>query len=102
MEQFSAERWVDVPRAVFALRGAVPNPANGADLHVAFSLPKSGSARIELLDTSGRLIERREEPALQAGEYRLRPFARSVAPGIYWLRLSQDAQSATARAVVIR
>ncbi len=101
-EQFSAESWVDVPLAVFALRGAVPNPASGADLRVAFSLPKSGSARIELLDTSGRLIERHEEPALEAGEYRLRPFTRSVAPGIYWLRLSQGVQTATARAVVIQ
>jgi hypothetical protein len=101
-ERFSAEAWVDVPRAVFALRGAVPNPASGADLHVAFSLAKAGSARIELLDASGRLIERHEEPALEAGEYRLRPFSRRVSPGIYWLRLSQNAQTATARAVVIQ
>jgi hypothetical protein len=98
----TSETWVEVPAAVFALRGLVPHPANGTDVHVAFSLPTSGPARIELLDIAGRLIERHDETALEAGEHRLRPFGRAIPPGVYWLRLSQGAHTATARAVVIR
>ena len=102
-EQFTAEKWVDVPSAdVFALEGLRPNPAVGA-LNVSFSLPKDGPATMELLDLAGRRVIDREVGQLGRGRHVFRLDSDSrMAPGVYWLRLRQGAQQALTRAVVMR
>ena len=99
----TAEAWVDVPaQARFALAGAIPNPAPGRDLHVTFSLPSPQPARLELYDLTGRLVSAREVGTLGAGEHSLQLEADGrVSPGMYWLRLSQASQRATARIAVV-
>ena len=103
VEQFTAEKWVDVPSAdVFALEGLRPNPAVGA-LNVSFSLPKEGPATMELLDLAGRRVIDREVGHLGRGRHVFRLDSGSrMAPGVYWLRLRQGAQQALTRAVVMR
>jgi hypothetical protein len=102
-EQFSAETWVDVPAALaLALEGALPNPAVGA-LNVAFTLPRSGRASLELLDIAGRQLAEREVGDLGAGRHLVRlNESRRTPPGVYWLRLTQSDRSLVKRAVVIR
>jgi hypothetical protein len=102
-EHFSAETWVEVPVAlVFGLEGARPNPAVGP-LTVAFTLPRSEPATLELLDVSGRRILSREVGGNGPGRHVMRlGECGCTPPGIYWLRLTQTGQSLVKRAVVIK
>ncbi|MBI3539179.1 MAG: T9SS type A sorting domain-containing protein [Candidatus Eisenbacteria bacterium] len=102
-EALSAEAWVDVPRTMeFALEGLRPNPAVGT-LTAAFSLAGDSPATLELIDISGRRIHSREVGSLGAGRHvvRLNDGA-LIAPGIYWMRLTQSGQSLLARGVVVK
>jgi len=98
----SSEAWVNVPLlARFALAGAVPNPAAGRNVRVAFSLPSWQSAQLELYDLTGRRVSVRDVGTLGPGEHSLQLAADTrVSPGMYWLRLSQGSQRSTARIVV--
>jgi hypothetical protein len=98
----SAEIWLEVPREPgLALEGFRPNPAT-RDLMASFALPSGGSARLELLDASGRLVLAR---TLEAGPgHHLVSLARrgAVAPGLYLLRLRHEGVARVARVVVSR
>jgi hypothetical protein len=103
LEQFTTETWVDVPAALaLTLEGALPNPAVGA-LNVAFTLPRSGRASLELLDIAGRQLAQREVGDLGAGRHLVRlNESRRTPPGVYWLKLTQSERTLVKRAVVIR
>ena len=96
------EVWVDVPaRPVFALRGAVPNPAIHG-LRVVFSLASAAPARLEVIDIAGRRVVSRELGALGPGTHALSlEEAAGLRPGLYLLRLSQAGQSLTSRALIV-
>ncbi len=82
--------------------GIRPNPARGNALHVAFALPTAGPARLELLDVSGRRVLAREVGSLGSGQHTVNlAEGRRVAPGIYWVRLTQGASQQRARVAVI-
>jgi hypothetical protein len=86
----------------FALEGARPNPSRGGRLNVAFALPSGASARLELIDVSGRRMEVREVGALGAGRHVVELAAgRKVPAGSYLVRLTQGANRRTVRAIVI-
>ena len=86
----------------FALEGVRPNPASGRDLRVAFALRDAAPAQLELLDVTGRRILARDVGALGAGRHSVNlAEGRSVAKGIYWVRLTQGANRRTTRAAVI-
>lgn len=93
-----------VPRRLeLALDGMRPNPWDGGDGLVRFSLAGTGRARLELLDISGRRLVLRNLNALGPGrhEIRLEPGVR-LAAGVYLLRLTEGSVSRTRRAAVIR
>ena len=94
---------VDIePPVVFALEGVRPNPTNGRGLHVALALPTGAAARLELLDVSGRRVLARDVGSLGVGRHTVNLAAgRSVAPGLYWVRLTQGANRQTTRVAVI-
>ena len=74
----------------FALDGVRPNPASGNGLNVAFALPTGAAARLELLDVSGRRVLAREVGSLGVGRHTVNlSEGRRVAPGLYWVRLTQ-------------
>jgi hypothetical protein len=100
---FLGETWVDVPSgSELALAGPRPNPALG-DLTVSFSLSDASPARLEVLDLAGRITFSRELVGLGAGNHVLRLAGdRSLAPGVYLLRLTQGHSLRTARAVIMR
>jgi hypothetical protein len=102
-EEFLGETWVDMPRAPeFALAGVRPNPAS-RDLTVAFSLPDATPARLELLDLAGRRVMVREVGAMGAGSHVVGlAEGRTIAPGLYVIRLSRAGRSLATRAIVVR
>jgi hypothetical protein len=99
----SAETWVDVPRTLsLALEGLRPNPSVGA-LTVAFTLPSWAPATLELLDVGGRRLIGREVGSLGAGGHLLRlDDGLRLAPGMYWLRLTQNGRALIKRGVAVR
>ena len=86
----------------FALDGVRPNPATARSLTVRFVLPVRASARLELLDVSGRAVITREVGPLGAGMHAvdLTRHAR-VLPGLYFVRLRQGANQSVARVTVL-
>ncbi|HEV2105064.1 MAG TPA: hypothetical protein VGU27_04980, partial [Candidatus Eisenbacteria bacterium] len=99
----TAETWVTVPvGARFGLAGAVTNPSAAGALSVRFSLASWAPAELALYDLTGRRVWRREVGALGSGEHTLAVGAEAaLAPGLYWARLSQGAQHAGARVVLV-
>src|SRR5262249_50811697 len=88
-------------RVAFALDGISPNPASTDGIQVTFALPSGASASLDLLDLSGRRVAEREVGSLGAGRHTV-DFSetRRVAPGLYWVRLTQGPNRQTRRLVV--
>jgi hypothetical protein len=99
---FSDPVWVDVPPApTLTFAGARPNPSRYG-LRVVFSLPDASSARLDVIDVSGRRILSREVGGLGPGLHALDlAEGHPLAPGLYLLRLSHGSEWRSARAVVI-
>jgi hypothetical protein len=101
IERFTTEAWVELPESSLALKGLRPNPAVG-DLAVSLSLPSEGSARLDLIDVTGRVRLTRDVGTLGAGRHVVPlGLAASVPAGIYWLRLTQAGRVVLARGVVM-
>jgi hypothetical protein len=102
-EQFTAESWVDVPPALqLALEGFRPNPAVGAPV-VAFELRDESPATLEVMDVTGRRVSTRALYGLGAGRHALRlDEGRTLAAGVYLVRLQQAGHELISRGVVIR
>ena len=100
-QRTTPEVWVDVPvAAVFALRGAQPNPAVG-EVVVALSLPDAAPATLELLDVAGRRLGERQVAG--AGPHRVSiSEGLALEPGVYLVRLTRAGRSLTTRVTVVR
>jgi hypothetical protein len=87
----------------FALEGVRPNPSLGNRMSVAFEMPTAATARLELMDVSGRRLAEREVGSLGAGRHEVDLAAgRQLAPGLYLVRLAQGANIRVARVTVLR
>lgn len=102
-EVFAGETWLDVPVTPrFAFAGVHPNPVS-QEIAVEFSLPDASPARLEVFDLAGRRVLAREVGALGGGSHVLRlEEGRSLASGVYQLRLSRGTRTVTIRAVIVR
>ena len=93
--------WVDVPAlAAFALEGMRPNPTTGPR-EVVFSLAQDGLASLELYDVGGRRVWS-HQATYGAGRHVVALPGAPVSPGIYLVRLTQGAQSAVKRGVIVK
>ena len=98
----AGEAWVTIPRTELALAGFRPNPAVG-DLKVELALPGDAPAKLELVDVGGRRLAARDVGSLGAGRHVVSlGRAGDVAPGLYWLRLTQAGRTLTRTAVVMK
>jgi Kelch motif protein/galactose oxidase-like protein len=107
-----AERWHHGPRedavafqgpesgpAVLDLLGAVPNPSAGA-MMIRFALPDASPASLELLDIAGRRLWSEDVGVLGGGSHIVQVgSARTLAPGLYLLRLNRGPVSVTRKVV---
>ena len=106
IEGFYGETWVDLPprdaALAFALDPVRPNPTLGGALTVRFTLPSAASARVELVDVSGRRVVEREIGSLGAGQHTLDlGEGQHIAPGLYLVRLTQGANIRVTRVAVL-
>lgn len=77
-----------------------PNPSAG-DLNVAFTLARSASVSIDLLDATGRLVQQLFQGQLSGGEQQL-PLAAGRQPGgLYFLRIN-DGTGTGVKPVMLR
>lgn len=103
----SAPVWVTIPAAnagvtptaiAFALRSAGRASRHGT-VALACATPEGASARLDLVDVSGRVLDSRTWS--EAGERRVELGA-GLAPGMYFARLVSGARSASLKCVVLR
>jgi len=91
--------------ARLALGGLVPNPARASGAaRIAYRLATSEPASIALYDLRGRVLARRalEHPEPGPGSLDLAGLGRAgIAPGVYWLRLTQGARAVTRKGIVL-
>ncbi len=92
--------------AALAFAPPAPNPAR-AFTRLAFTLPRAGVVRLEVLDLQGRRVRTLADGAYMAGRWALAwnlgdDAGRAVAPGVYFARLSGAAGTLTRRLVVLR
>jgi hypothetical protein len=88
--------------AGLALARIWPNPSS-LPLHVTFSLPENGPARLELVDVAGRSVFAQALGAPGPGLFDA-SFGEgaSIRPGTYWLKLSQGGGETASRIVLLR
>jgi len=88
------------PRVAFALEGALPNPARGGRFRIGFTLPSNESARLEVIDVTGRRARICSVGALGAGRHVV-DLSDGLKPGLYFLRLTQGTRTLATRATLI-
>jgi hypothetical protein len=101
---YSAAADVLVPSGLaLAMRGVFPNPSNGLNASIGFTLPYAETARLEVYDLTGRLVHSESIGGLSAASHVL-PFSLwpSARSGVYLVRITQRGQSATARLTLVR
>ncbi len=99
----SKEVWIDLPAGPsFSLAGFSPNPAT-REARVSFSLTERTPATIEIADVGGRRVasKRIDSPTLGAQTMAIAPEG-ALAPGLYFVRLTQGAHTLSARGSVMR
>lgn len=84
-----------------ALRPPCPSPFS-CTTTVAFELPQAGSARLDVFDLSGRLMETLVEGELAAGEHSVVFDGSGLASGVYLVRLASLDAVLTSRCVRLR
>jgi parallel beta-helix repeat protein len=82
-----------------------PNPQSGGRGAVRYSLPKAGSATLEVFNTSGRLVHSSLAPAAPVGQCGIRNSEfrldlRSMPAGVYLVRVTAEGFSTTQKLVV--
>lgn len=97
------EVWLDVPAAgALSLDRVQPNPVAGP-ARIAFTLPRSAAARLDVLDLAGRRVLARELTGLEAGPHTIvLDAAARLAPGVYLVRLTHPDGVRFARMCVMR
>ncbi len=76
-----------------------PNPA-GDEAQAQFTLLHSGAVQLEMLDMTGRVVQKVRTANLSVGTQRIELPVRDLNPGIYFLRLQQGAMQEVGRFVV--
>jgi hypothetical protein len=84
-----------------SVRGVVPNPTSRL-FSVTFTLESDEPAQLSVLDVRGRKVFDQivENPGPGTHQVRLEP-GPSLAPGVYWVRLTQRGRTASSKVVIL-
>src|SRR5262249_50908911 len=83
----------------FGIEAVTPNPSVAGQGMVELALPDGSPARLALVDVAGRTVA--SLALRQAGRQTVAlPGANRLRPGLYWLRLTQGANTRTRRLAV--
>jgi hypothetical protein len=94
---------VPTPRPGRLALERITNPALGGRMALAFTLPSAASARLEVMDVTGRRVFTREVGTMGAGRHTVHVGGDTpLRSGVYFVRLSQGADGASARVTVLR
>ena len=96
---------VGLPREL-ALAPPHPNPATGP-LSITYALPRTGEARVRVLDAAGRVVRVLGSGVMEAGTRTLAwdgsdAAGRAVASGIYFVRLEAAGSTITRRFAIVK
>ena len=103
VEGFFGETWITVPSVEeLALQDPQPNPSPG-NAALSFRLRGLGDARLLLFDLGGREVLWINLRTFTRGEHRINlPESHHFSPGLYFLRLSEGAQTRTRKLCFVR
>jgi len=88
-------------RIELAISSLAPNPSRGA-FALELQAARAGTARVALYSPAGRVVFERAGIALAAGTNHVTLDAgRALAPGVYWVRVSDGTASAVRKAVLL-
>jgi len=93
------------PPAVVPLRLQLvrSNPSKTGDIFVTLELPSAAPATLRLLDITGREVHSKEVGSYGPGSSTLNfGLGLDLRPGLYFVRLSQGRQDATARVIILK
>ena len=91
----------DAPAAAFRLDAVAPNPV-ASSARVRFTLAAAGPARVSVTDMLGREVAVLADGAQTAGSHELAWSTRSVAPGVYVVRVQAAGAALTRTVTVVR
>ena len=91
----------DAPEARFGLGAPAPNPARGT-VRVPYALETAGEATLAVYDALGREVAVVASGEKAAGRHEAALDGAALAPGVYVVRLTSGAETATARLTVVR
>jgi hypothetical protein len=90
------------PALPLHLEAVHPNPVLDGDVTIRFTLPTAETAQLELFDVRGRRLARHEVGSRGAGQHAVNLVTRrSLAPGVYLVRLAQGTDARVTRMVVL-
>lgn len=94
---------VDVPLAPTTLEMSRVRAIPGSQMiHVTVAVPGTSPVKLELLDIAGRRVAFQRLSGLEVGEHDLRLPTPGLAPGVYFLRVSQVSQFRSTKFVYLR
>lgn len=98
----AGEVWVDVPKGTqFAFTKIGPNPS-ASGFHVSFTLPNAAPATLELVNVTGRLVEKKIVTGGGSGPQVVDLGTSSkLSPGVYWVRLTQAGRTYSQRVIAV-
>ncbi|MFN8179615.1 MAG: FG-GAP-like repeat-containing protein [bacterium] len=96
----------EVGALAFGLKAPSPSPFRGSTV-IEFALPRAGEASVRIFDVAGRLVRELAHGAHDPGSYRMSWDGRdtegkSVASGVYFVRLQAAGQQQTRRVVRLK
>lgn len=83
----------------FVLSQNMPNPANNTTT-IFYSMPSEGDVNFEIVDITGKIVERTEIGNKGAGEYKLVLDASHFSNGVYFYSMTINGQKITRRMVI--
>lgn len=91
----------ELPRGIFGLKAAYPNPSNPA-VHFEIVLPSRSHARLVLYDVAGREVAMVADGEMEAGVHSVLFEGTGLASGVYLARFEWEGRIATQKVVLVR